>query len=82
MALLPTPWYEERNTEDFKAWLTANGINLAIVPEDAEISVTNGIIRYERLRWDMQGNFEIDPRTATPLRITATTKEIVQSGKD
>lgn len=80
MALKPPTWYEERNTEGFKSWLIANGIDLGIVPEDAEISVVDGVIHYERVFLLSDDKFALDEVSGRALRRTEMVKEIVPRG--
>lgn len=52
MAQLPN---NTRNTDKFKAWLTANGINLSMVPVDAVIYVKDDQLWYEEFKQHRNG---------------------------
>ena len=56
---------ETRNTEQFKSWLTANGIDIERVPEDASIYVKDDQLWYEEFVWRDDGTLWIEQNGAT-----------------
>lgn len=54
------PFHKTRNTEQFKSWLTANGINIERVPEDATIYVKDDQLWFEEFVWRSDGTILLE----------------------
>lgn len=58
-----------RNTGQFRAWLTANGIDIERVPEDATIYVKDDRLWFEEFVWKSDGTLWIE-QNGTARRTT------------
>lgn len=58
-------FHKTRNTERFRAWLTANGIDIERVPEDATIYVKDDQLWFEEFVWRDDGSLWVEPNGKT-----------------
>lgn len=58
-------FHKTRNTERFRAWLTANGIDIERVPQNATIYVKDDQLWYEEYVWRDDGTLWVEQNGTT-----------------